>query len=265
MWTLLRYVKIYFLIEAQYIKARMQYRLDFVMSLIGMFFLNVTTIFVFWVLFTTIPELAGYSFDEIIFIYGFYSLAIVPLQLFFDNIWQLRSHILEGTFIKYYLRPLNIMFYYMSEMVDLKAISHLLLGISALVYSSVHMGLVWDLPRILLLAAALFGASLVAISIMVVAASSAFWLVNSFSLVALALRLRDFSPYPLTIFDGFFRFIFTYLIPIGFVAFYPAQLFLKPSESSLLIHLSPLVGIATFALAYLVWRAGVNRCTGTGS
>jgi ABC-2 type transport system permease protein len=81
----------------------------------------------------------------------------------------------------------------------------------------------------------------------------------------LALKIRDFSPYPMTIFDGFFRFLFTYLVPIGFVAFYPAQLFLRPDEVPLLTYLSPLMGIGFFALAYSVWSKGVNQYTGTGS
>ena len=38
MRTLREYVRLYFMIEAQYIKARMHYRADFIISSIGMFF-----------------------------------------------------------------------------------------------------------------------------------------------------------------------------------------------------------------------------------
>ena len=44
-----------------------------------------------------------------------------------------------------------------------------------------------------------------------------------------------------------FRFTFTYIIPIGFVAFYPSQLFLRPNEATPLIYFSPLIGIAHIA------------------
>jgi ABC-type uncharacterized transport system permease subunit len=53
--------------------------------------------------------------------------------------------------------------------------------------------------------------------------------------------------------SGAFRVAFTYIIPIGFVAFYPSQLF------------SPIVGIGLFALTYWIWTKGVNSYTGTGS
>jgi ABC-2 type transport system permease protein len=65
--------------------------------------------------------------------------------------------------------------------------------------------------------------------------------------------------------SGAIRIAFTYIIPIGFVAFYPSQLFLRPEEVSPLIYFSPIVGIVLFALTYWIWTKGVNSYTGTGS
>jgi len=263
--TFRHYLRIYLLIEAQYIKARMQYRADFVISAIGMALSNITGIFVFWVLFTTIPALAGWSFNQLLFIYGFYLLALSPLQILFDNIWSLRNKVWDGSFIKYYFRPLNMMFYYMSEVVDIKGFTQLALGIICIIYASIQLGLHWTLLQVLILLAMIATASLVMISLMIIAGSSAFWIINSFPVVALAFKLREFAYYPITIFDGFFRIVFTYLIPLGFIAFYPAQIFLRPQDISLTVYLSPLVGITFFAIAYKVWGMGINHYTGTGS
>lgn len=263
--TLKYYARLYLLIEAQYIKARMQYRADFLISTVGMVFTNVVSVGVFWVLFQSIPALAGWSYFEILFIYGFYLLAISPAQIFFDHIWQLRFHVVEGTFIKYYFRPLNMMFYYMSEMFDVKGVSQVLVGIGTLGYASVRLGLTWSLPRVLLLIGALFSGSLVIISMLIISSSATFWVLGAYPVLALAFKLREFSQYPVTIFDGFFRVLFTYIIPIGFVAYYPAQLFLRPQDVSWVVYISPLVGIVFFALAYGVWSLGVNTYAGTGS
>jgi ABC-type uncharacterized transport system permease subunit len=56
--------------------------------------------------------------------------------------------------------------------------------------------------------------------------------------------------------DGPFRFTFTYVIPIGFVAFYPSQIFLRPEDVSSLVYFSPVIEIGLFA---------INSYTGTGS
>lgn len=263
--SLYRYLRLYFMITGQYIKARMQYRADFIISTIGMIFSNIVSLLVFWVLFRTIPTLAGWSFAEVLFIYGFYLLAVSPTQLLFDHIWNLRWELVEGSFIKYYFRPMNMMFYYMSEMVDLKGFAQVVIGIGTLVYASSRLGLLWTLSRVGLFLLLLTGASLVVASLLMIAAFSAFWVLYSYSILALAFRLREFSQYPTSIFDRTFRFVFTYIIPIGFVAFYPSQLFLRPDQVSWLIYLSPVVGVLLFTLAYRVWILGVNSYTGTGS
>ena len=65
--------------------------------------------------------------------------------------------------------------------------------------------------------------------------------------------------------SGAFCFAFTYVILIGFVAFYPSQLFLHPEDVSSLVYFPPIIGIALFALTSWIWTKGVNSYTGTGS
>jgi ABC-2 type transport system permease protein len=265
MQSLRDYLHLYFIIETQYIKARMQYRADFMISSVGMFFSSLATLGIFWVLFRSIPDIAGWSFMQLVFIYGFYMIAISPMQILFDHIWQIRFHVQQGTFLKYYFRPLNMMFYYMSEMFDIKGLTQLAAGIVILIYASIQLGIHWTLARIGLLLLTLFSASLVQISITVLAGCAAFWVLDAYPVLGLAWKLREFAPYPMNIFDGAFRFAFTFIIPLGFVAFYPSQLFLQPQQVSPLVYFSPIVGVALFALMYRVWTLGVNSYTGTGS
>jgi ABC-2 type transport system permease protein len=263
--TLSEYIRLYFLIEAQYVKGRMQYRADFIISSVGMFVSSLATLGVFWVIFDNVPNIAGWTLIEMVFIYAFYMIAISPMQILFDHAWQLRFHVQQGSFIKYYFRPLNMMFYYMSEMFDIKGLTQLAAGIILLTYASIQLNIDWTLARFALLLMTIFSAALVQISIIVAASCATFWVVDSYPVLGLAWKLREFSPYPMTIFDGAFRFTFTYLIPIGFVAFYPSQLFLRPEEVSPLIYFSPIIGIGLFAITYWIWAKGVNSYTGTGA
>jgi ABC-2 type transport system permease protein len=89
--------------------------------------------------------------------------------------------------------------------------------------------------------------------------------VDSDPVLGLAWKLREFAPYPMYIFEGVLRFIFTYILPIGFIAFHPSQLFLYPQDVSPLVYFFPIIGIGLFAIAYWVWTLGFNSYTGTGS
>jgi ABC-2 type transport system permease protein len=263
--TLRYYGRVYLLITSQYIKARMQYRADFLIGVLGGWVFSLPILLVLGILFTTIPDLAGWTFPEVLFMYSFFLLAGSLSAPFTFNVWDLSGAVRSGAFLIYYFRPLNILFYYMSGTFDLKPLGGLIQGIVGIVYASVALKLVWTPFHLLLLLGLLIGASLVITSITLIAASSAFWIVNAFPLLSLTLRMREFGQYPLDIFDGLSRFVFTYLIPMAFVAFYPAQVFLRPSELPVLAFFSPLVGIGMFILAYWVWTRGVNRYTGTGT
>ncbi len=265
MKTILRYIRLYFLITSQYIKARLSYRADFFISGFGILLANIPAFFGMVIVLKSIPNLAGWSFDELVFIYGFTLLSMSPLQIVFDNVWNLRMQVQTGNFVKFYFRPLNMLFYYMSEIVDIKGFFQLALSIGLLAWSSVRIGIVWTLPRILGALCMLVGGSTVMVGLMIAASSTAFWIVNSFSLLALINRFRDYARYPLSIFNGVFRFLFTAVIPIGFIAFYPVEWIIHPEAAGRAPYFTPLAGIVSFCLGYLVWVRGTRRWSGTGS
>ncbi|WP_205006289.1 ABC-2 family transporter protein, partial [Escherichia coli] len=113
----------------------MQYKVDFYISSIGMILSNLLGILSLWILFKSVKNLLGWNYYELLFIYGFSLIALSPLQLFFDNLWNLPTYLITGDFIKYYLKPINIFFYYFAEVFDIKGISQLLIGLFALFYS----------------------------------------------------------------------------------------------------------------------------------
>ena len=97
------------------------------------------------------------------------------------------------------------------------------------------------------------------------AAATCFWIQNSFYVLDLAFGMKDYAKYPITIFSTVFKFIFTFVVPIAFIAYYPSLVILRPDEIPLLSWLSPLVGIVFFYLSYRFWMYGAMKYSGTGS
>jgi ABC-2 type transport system permease protein len=71
------------MIVSQYIKVRLQYRGDFIIGSLGILFKNISGLFTFWILFKSISNIEGWSYDELVFIYAFSLLSITPKQIFF--------------------------------------------------------------------------------------------------------------------------------------------------------------------------------------
>src|SRR5690554_5873166 len=129
------YLRIYRKILAQDLKSKLSYRADFIISTIGMILTNVAAFISLWILFQRFPSVLGWNYYEMLFLYGFSLVALTPVQCFFDNNWNLRGYVYSGDFIKYCFRPINLFFYYMSEVFDIKGLGQLVFGVATLVYT----------------------------------------------------------------------------------------------------------------------------------
>ncbi len=263
--TLKYYLKIYGKILAQDIKSKMSYRADFFISTIGMIATNAAGAFSFWLVFQMFPSIDGWNYYEMMFLYGFALLSATPAQCLFDNNWNLRQQVYSGDFIKYCFRPVNLFFYFMSEVFDIKGLGQLVFGIVAVTYAWIKLSIPLQIYSVLLLLVAVISASLFVIAILNLAASACFWLVNSFFVLQLSNQLRDFAKYPMSIFGPAFRVAFTFIIPIGYMAYYPSLIFLRPDEVSWVVWITPVFGVLFFYLSYKVWMKGAMSYSGTGS
>ena len=259
------YASIYRKILIQDLKSKMSYRADFIISTFGMIMTNVTGFVTFYVLFKNFPSINGWNYYEMLFLYGFSLIALTPLQCFFDNNWSLRFAVQSGDFIKYCFRPINIFFYFISEVFDVKGLGQFAFGITVLAYSWGHIGIPVTVVTIVELILLLITASLFMIAIMNAAAATCFWIQKSGYMMVIMFRFKDYAKYPASIFRGFFKVLFTFIIPIAFIAYYPGLVLLRPDNIPLLSKLSPVIGIAFFWLSYKFWILGARKYNGTGS
>lgn len=259
------YISIYFKIIAQDIKGKMSYRADFIISTLGMILTNITGFITFYIMFQSFSTINGWNYYEMLFLYGFSLISLTPMQCLFDNNWNLRNYVYEGDFIKYCFRPINIFFYYISEVFDVKGLGQLLMGGITLAYAWTKLGLTFNWYSIILLIIAFLSASLFMIAIMNMAAASCFWIINSGFVMVTMFKFTNYAKFPASIYDSFFRFIFSFIIPIAFVAYYPSLIFLRPEEIPILTYLSPVLGLLFFYISYKIWMKGATKYSGTGN
>lgn len=259
------YSSLYIKLLKQDLKSKMSYRADFIISNIGMILTNLVGFLSFIILFSNFTSINGWSKYEMLFLYGFSLIALTPVQCFFDNNWSLRFAVESGDFIKYCFRPINIFFYYISEVFDVKGLGQLAFGVGTLVYAWIRAGIPVSPAIILMTVVSLFAASLFMIAIMNAAAATCFWIRGSGMVMVLMFKFKDYARYPITIFQGVFRILFTFVIPIGFIAYYPSLTVIRPDECGLLSFLSLPLGVVFFYLSYRFWMLGARKYSGTGS
>jgi len=261
-----RQLGIYGAYFAQFLKMRLAYRVDFLIdtgaNLVGL----ATQLALLGVLFSKVQVLKGWSFEEVLFIYGFSLLPLGLFNLVSINLYRFAErYIADGNFDRVLLRPVNSLAQVLFESFNVSGLNELLLGSGIMIYAGSRLGLSFgplDAVALLVLVPA---AALVYIGVFLGLTAVSFWHEDRMGLAPPVYNVIRFSRYPLTIFDAPIRVLLTFVLPFAWVAFYPATWFLGTPEFRYLALLTPLVGTTVFALAFVIWRRGVARYASTGS
>lgn len=259
------YLKLYRLFFTQYIKTKVQYRVDTFVSCFAMALVCISGMFTYWIVFNSIHDLGGLSYYEVMFMYSLYLIIISPASIMLNNLWNLKNHILEGTFVKYMLRPINSLFYFVSEIIDIRGFVNLFIGIICLGYAITKVNIHWTASSIIILISMCLSGACIVCALTLLGASSSFYIMNAHFVNMFVNKIIDFAKYPLSIYNTVVQIIFTVIVPIGFAAFYPTEYVLNIGSCKIIYALAPVVAIIFMVLSYLAWESGMKRYSGTGS
>jgi ABC-2 type transport system permease protein len=263
---MLHHLRLFRLYFSQYAKARLEYRLDFVSSVLASFFGTAASFGFLLIVFSRVPSIRGWSFEEMVFLYGF---SLVPLGIFNVFSWNLylfsERYLIEGRFDRVLLRPVDSIFQVVFEAFRLESLQETATGLFAVAWASRKMGLHFGALDVLLFALwALCGAAIY-LAIFIGLTATSFWIEDRIGILPPVFNLMQFGRYPLTIYDGWVRFSLSFIIPFAFASFYPTARFLHRPEFLSEFWAVPIVAAVLGSLALLVWHSGVKRYHSTGS
>lgn len=250
----------------QDLKKLMEYKIDFLTGALGMLLTQAINLFFLNIIFSQIPDLNGYTFEQIVFVYGFALLPKAIDHLFFDNLWAIGYFIIrKGDFDKYLTRPVSTLFAVTVEKFQVDAFGELVVGVAFLCYSLPKIGVSFSVVNILLFAAAVFFATFIYTGVKLITASIAFWTKRSGSVIYMFYMINDFAKYPVTIYNKVVRAIVSYIIPFAFTAFFPASYFISGGSALFKIGGTVVAAAALMALGIFVWNRGVSSYESAGS
>jgi viologen exporter family transport system permease protein len=250
----------------QYLKVRLAYRGDF---LIGVGTSLVATVFglgFVWVLFLHIPRLADWSFDEVLFLYGF---SLIPFGLYnviSVNLYEFgNEYIMEGKFDQVLVRPVASVFQVLFDRFRIESFQEVVVGLAVVGYASLHMGYRWDALDVLLLSGFAICGAAIYVSVFLMLSCVSFWFEDRIGVHPPAWNLLAFGRYPLSIYSGGIQFFLSWIVPFGFATFYPSVRLLHRAEFHSYAPLVPAVTAGFLGLAIAVWNLGVRHYSSTGS
>lgn len=266
MKNLKRYLILYKVFIAQFFKKIMQSKVDFLMGLVGFLFTQVLGISFLYLVFKQIPELNGWTLDQLIFIYGFAQIPRGIDHLLTDNIWRVAWWmVVNGEFDRYMLRPMNIFFQVIAEKLQPDAFGELLVG-TVLVIMSITKGIVIiDGFHVLMFFVSIIAGAFIYTAIKLFYTTFSFYVKNGGPVVQVAYEMADFAKYPTEIYPRIIRAIITWVIPFAFVAYLPASYFINGDVSYRVILIECVIAIAFTIVAHLFFNHGTKVYESAGN
>jgi ABC-2 type transport system permease protein len=221
-------------------------------------------------LFQVTPSIGGFSAYEVLVIFGISATAFALADLIVGNIERIRLYVRQGTLDATLVRPLPVFAQLLTLDFTIRRVSRLAVAAVILAVAVARVRLEWTPARAALLVVAPLSGALFFAAIFTATATIAFWWIDSGEFASsFTYGGRDFTSYPVNVYDRVFRHVFAYALGFAFVGYYPALALLGKADPlgmpAWFGWTSPLAAVAASLLAAAVWRVGVRRYRSTGS
>jgi ABC-2 type transport system permease protein len=224
----------------------------------------------FKILVDNFQPLSGWTFPQLTFLYGLGLASRGVMSIISFQSRLIDRYVTRGEFDRLLTRPMDVTFQFAVNNVNLVGFVHLFIGLGYLLYGAHLTHFEWNLSNVVQVSLVIAGGAFIYWSYFTIISCVAFWTKRSQPLVDSSMELLSRGTfYPLTIYPWAMQMAMTFILPIGFISFYPACDFLgQRDRSSLPLDVAmwtPLVGGVMFLVAIALFRLGLKNYESAGS
>ena len=215
-------------------------------------------------------NLNGWTADEVLLLYAFELISYaIGAFFFFHPSTGLANNIRTGAFDASLTKPMNPFFFQILNYgQDIAYLSHFTLSLGVMIFALLRIGIVPELGNIVTIVLFILGAAAIQGGFLVLCSVFSFKMVNENPMFTLFFQSKSFLKYPISIYGGGLQILLTFILPLGFINYYPAQYLLSKSSGIFNYQLgivTPLVGAALLLLAYALWMWRLRHYNSSGS
>jgi ABC-2 type transport system permease protein len=243
----------------------MQYRIEFLVQGALALFWAGWSVVPLLVVYGARPAVAGWTFEEALVVMGFFLVVKGILEGAVNpSLASVIEHIRKGTLDFVLLKPADAQFLVSTAKFAPWRILDVLAGLAVFAHAFHRMGRAPSAGDVLGALALLACATAVLYSLWILVISAAFYVVRIDNLSFLFVSIYDAARWPVDVFQGALRLLFTFVVPLALMTTFPAVALL--GRLDLALALEALLGALAFAaFARLVWLRAIGRYTSASS
>ena len=215
-------------------------------------------------------EINGWNYGQLAFLYGISVISHALSMIFFVQGWFMGFYVIEGEFDRFLTRPMSVLYQFFFTNINVFGLTDLIPGILVFLYGCVKTDFPFTVTNVVGILVMLTGAVLIRGGIYILLGSTSFWTKSANDFGQFTQEIFDKTTmYPLSMYPESLQLILTFLIPIGWVSFYPASELMGIestfSTGGLGVWITLGVGIVTMSIAGLVFRTGLKQYESAGN
>ena len=211
--------------------------------------------------------MAGWASRDVMLIVGMRMFSHGLFVLFFDRTYQLTALVQEGRLDGFLLRPLPVYRQVQLALFPTNALGDILVGVAIFGWAIPHLGLHWTAAGIAYVSAGLIGGTLMEGAIFSALSSAHLHYPSSHTWTIWIEELfSTFGNYPLRFLPSVVSGAFTFVLPLAFIAYFPAAVLTHNTSGlgvpELVAALAPAVGLAAYIGSRLLFKLSLRYYTG---
>lgn len=233
----------------------------------GHFLASLIDILAIWVLFDRFQVVKGWTLYEVGLIYGIIQIGFALAECFARGFDTFAHLIKQGEFDRILLRPRSTLFQIATREVQIFRLGRLLQGLIVLLISIAKLGYSLFSLHAFIVLFSIAGTMATFYGLFIIQATITFWTTETLEMMNITTFGGVFAgQFPMSFYPRPFRLIFTLIIPLACVAYYPIATLLQHESIPLwLAFIAPLAGFAFLFVACNFWHFGVRHYRSTGS
>lgn len=251
----------------QRLKMDMAYPWDFISETLANMLYSVIQLFFFWTIFLHVPDIRGYSLEQVVLIWGLAELSWGWLSVLFLNTANTLadSYIIDANLDRVLIRPMPPLWQLLSENLNFQDVTVLAKGYLLVIWAMLQTGIGLNPGSILLFSALGLAGGCILGAVHLLTAAIAFWLKDRSGYNGIVFDFGEAVRYPMSIYPTGVRNFFTFVVPFAYTAAYPAEYMIDSARRPALPLELVLVLLALGAAVVWVYSAGFRRYESAGS
>lgn len=237
----------------------MVYRPHFFMMVGGKIIRIILVFFFFQAIFLKVDSIGRWRYDQVLLLFATFHIVDFLVSITFQrNLIQSFPRLVQsGELDTRLLLPVNHLFLISFENIDLMDLFSFIPSLAFLSFIIFNLNFNFELSQIMVYGLLILNAIIFLYAINLIVASISFWTVQSYGIGRIMDNIFKIARYPLDIFEGFWKIVFIYFLPLVVIAQLPVQAILKILSFESILFAFFISGFF-MSIGIFLWKRGIK-------